>query len=92
MTPATGGRCIGLNDFGGSVEMPLNANRGGDGGRSGSSLLSVLNAENGIAGHEGVSPPAAELLMLLIGNNIFIRAHAMGHYYTRHTGVEIAVL
>lgn len=71
--------------------MPLKANRGGDGGRSGSSLMSVLSTEKGTAGQEGVSPPGT--LMLLLGITYALSGPiTMGYHYTRHTVEETAAL
>ena len=49
-------------DFGGSVDIPLKANFGGDGGASGSSLT-AFSCENGTAGH------AAPVVGVLQGEN-----------------------
>ena len=48
-------------DFGGSVEIPLMANLGGEGGRSASAWL-LFRAEYGIAGH--AAPPTDPGLLL----------------------------
>lgn len=55
IVPAVSDRARVLKDFGGSVEMPLKANFGGEGGASGSSSTAPRE-EYGTAGHEAPEP------------------------------------